>query len=134
MNNSATFYIKAVLVAAANMKRYIDQIIIEEKISGTAKKFLTDTRKKAESIERDICLRTTPELAAVIRKEIADNWETIAFDNIIFMALTLDDERLRRLEQTAEDLMNEQNGCKCVRFTGGDKWYPNGCTIHPNGQ
>lgn len=23
--------------------------------------------------------------------------------------------------------------CKCIRFKGGDKWYPNGCTIHPNG-
>jgi hypothetical protein len=23
--------------------------------------------------------------------------------------------------------------CKCIRFTGGDKWYPNGCKIHPNG-
>ncbi len=23
--------------------------------------------------------------------------------------------------------------CKCIRFTGGDKCYPNGCKIHPNG-
>lgn len=23
--------------------------------------------------------------------------------------------------------------CKCIRFTGGDKWYSNGCKIHPNG-
>ena len=23
--------------------------------------------------------------------------------------------------------------CKCIRFTGGDKWYPNGCKVHPNG-
>ena len=23
--------------------------------------------------------------------------------------------------------------CRCIRFTGGDKWYPNGCKIHPNG-
>ena len=113
MSHPATFYIKAVLVAAANMKRYIDQIIIEENLKGTAKKFLSDTRRKAESIETDLCLRTSPELAAVIRKEIADNWETIAFDNILFMALTLDDERLRRLEQTAEDLMNEQTEQQC---------------------
>lgn len=106
---SSTFYIKAVLVAAANMKRYIDQIIIEQNVTGTAKKFLVDTRKKAESIERDIMLRTSPELAEIIRKEISDNWETIAFDNILFMALTLDEDRLRILEQTAEDLMNEKN-------------------------
>ena len=25
------------------------------------------------------------------------------------------------------------DGCKCIRFTGSDKWYPNGCKIHPNG-
>lgn len=23
--------------------------------------------------------------------------------------------------------------CKCIRFTSGDKWYANGCKIHPNG-
>lgn len=23
--------------------------------------------------------------------------------------------------------------CKCIRFKGGDKWYANGCKIHPNG-
>lgn len=23
--------------------------------------------------------------------------------------------------------------CKCIKFIGGDKWYPNGCKIHPNG-
>ena len=23
--------------------------------------------------------------------------------------------------------------CKCIRFAGGNKWYPNGCKIHPNG-
>ncbi len=109
---TSTFYIKAVLVAAANMKRYIDQIIIEEKAFGSAKKFLVDTRKKAESIEKDIMLRTTRELAEIIRKEISDNWETIAFDNILFMALELDEERLRRLEQYAEDLLNQQNESK----------------------
>jgi len=23
--------------------------------------------------------------------------------------------------------------CKCIRFTGGDKWYPNGCKVNQNG-
>ena len=27
----------------------------------------------------------------------------------------------------------QDDGCKCIRFTGSDKWYPNGCKIHPNG-
>lgn len=24
-----------------------------------------------------------------------------------------------------------QKECRCIRFAGGDKWYSNGCTIHP---
>jgi len=104
---NSTFYIKAILVAATNIGRYIEQIIIEENIGGGTKKFLTDTRKKAESISRDIMLKTTPELAEIIRKEIADNWETLAHENIRFMALSLDDDKLRNLEQYTEDLMND---------------------------
>ena len=69
---NSTFYIKAILVAATNIGRYIEQIIIEENIGGGTKKFLTDTRKKAESISRDIMLKTTPELAEIIRKEIME--------------------------------------------------------------
>ena len=23
--------------------------------------------------------------------------------------------------------------CKCIRYVGSIKWYPNGCKIHPNG-
>lgn len=23
--------------------------------------------------------------------------------------------------------------CKCIRYVGSTKWYPNGCKIHPNG-
>lgn len=31
----------------------------------------------------------------------------------------------------SDDLPDSE--CKCIRFTGSDKWYPNGCKIHPNG-
>ena len=29
--------------------------------------------------------------------------------------------------------LSDSDECKCIRFTGGDKYYPNGCKIHPNG-
>jgi hypothetical protein len=29
--------------------------------------------------------------------------------------------------------LSESEECKCIRFVGGDKYYPNGCEIHPNG-
>lgn len=104
--HNSTFYIKAVLVAAANIGRYIEQIIIEEKIGGSAKKFLQDTKRKANGIERDIMLRVSPELAAVIRNEISENWDTLAHENIRLMALSLNDDQLRNLEQYTEELMN----------------------------
>lgn len=103
---NSTFYIKSILVNAANIAKYIDQIIIEEKLGGSAKKFLTDTRRKAEAVERDIMLRVSPELANIIRSEISENWDTLAHENIRLMALSLNDEQLRNLEQYTEELMN----------------------------
>ena len=29
--------------------------------------------------------------------------------------------------------LSESEECKCIRFVGGDKYYSNGCKIHPNG-
>lgn len=37
---------------------------------------------------------------------------------------------LRLLAVSGELAVSE---CKCIRFTGGDKWYPNGCKVHPKG-
>ena len=105
---NSTYYIKGILVCVANIKKYIDQIMIEENLAGSAKLFLKQTHGKAESIEKDIMVRTTPELAQIIRKEIAENWETLAHENIRLMALNLDDDKLRTLEQYTEDLMDDK--------------------------
>jgi len=46
-------------------------------------------------------------------------------------AIILERERkLRKHNGSGELVVGE---CKCIRFAGGDKWYPNGCKIHPNG-
>lgn len=105
-NSTSAAYIKSILINAANIAKYIDQIIIEEKVGGSAKKFLQDTRRKAEGIDRDIMLRVSPEFAAIIRSEISENWDTIAHENIRIMAASLNDEQLRNLEQYTEELMN----------------------------
>lgn len=39
-------------------------------------------------------------------------------------------QQLRKHNVSGELAVDE---CRCIRFTGGDKWYPNGCKIHPNG-
>lgn len=39
-------------------------------------------------------------------------------------------QQLRKHDVSGELAVDE---CRCIRFTGGDKWYPNGCKIHPNG-
>jgi len=49
--------------------------------------------------------------------------ENVMFDEIINEAL--------RIHDVSGELAVDE--CKCIRFTGGDKWYPNGCKIHPNG-
>ena len=104
--SQGSFYIKAILVNAANIRRYIDQFIIEEGLGMSAKKFMQDAARKADSIEKDIMSRVGSELAQVIRKEISDNWETMAHENIRMMALSLNDDQLRNLEEYTEQLMN----------------------------
>ncbi|WP_332457510.1 hypothetical protein [Petrimonas sp.] len=39
-------------------------------------------------------------------------------------------------KELLSNLVNDElqdDECKCIRFTGSDKWYSNGCKIHPNG-
>lgn len=45
-------------------------------------------------------------------------------------AVILERERKLRHNVSGKLAVDE---CKCIRFTGGDKWYPNGCKVHPNG-
>lgn len=42
-------------------------------------------------------------------------------------------ERERKLRKHNISGKLDVDECKCIRFTGGDKWYPNGCKVHPNG-
>ena len=37
------------------------------------------------------------------------------------------------IDKKSIKLKKNLKNCKCIRYTGGDKWYPNGCDIHPNG-
>jgi hypothetical protein len=46
-------------------------------------------------------------------------------------AVILQRERKLRKKNVSSEL--DVHECKCIRITGGDKWFPNGCKIHPNG-
>ena len=46
-------------------------------------------------------------------------------------AVILERERKLRKHNVGSELAVDE--CKCIRFTGGDKWYTNGCNVHPNG-
>lgn len=46
-------------------------------------------------------------------------------------AVILERERKLRKHNFSGELAVDE--CRCIRFTGGGKWYPNGCKIHPNG-
>lgn len=46
-------------------------------------------------------------------------------------------DQLDFLRSTTEVELKKMNStsaveeCKCIRLTGGDKWYANGCALHP---
>lgn len=46
-------------------------------------------------------------------------------------AVILERERKLRKHNVSSELAVDE--CKCLRFIGGNRWYPNGCKIHPNG-
>ena len=105
--NESVVNFKKILINTANSKKYAEEIIRAEKLSGSAKNTIKHMIQKLEVIERDMYLRVPPEFTKIIKDEITDNWETLAFQNIFDMMCFMDDEQRRRIEDFTESVYNE---------------------------
>ena len=65
-----------------------------------------------------------------------DMSDKMSIDQILELLYNKAIEPSEAKEQLLNHFVNDElpdGECKCIRFTGTDKWYPNGCKIHPNG-
>lgn len=99
------FYLKTALILIANASKYLEMFRRECGITKQHKHDLNFQIKKLDSIEREMRLKTSPEFADIIRKEISDNWETLAVQNVLGMMVQMDDEKRRQVEEFTEKLL-----------------------------
>jgi len=100
------FYLKTVLLLLANASKYLRHYTLESGAEKQAKNFLSFQAKKIESVQRDMSLRVSKEMAAVMRKELTDNWETLAVQNVLGMMVQMNDEQRRKVEEFTEKLLD----------------------------
>lgn len=103
-----TYYFKTVLLLVANASKYMEAFIREAGLNMHAKYTTTFILNKINSIERDIRAMTSVENAAIIKKEMSDNWETLSVQNVLGMMVQMDDEKRRQVEEFTEKLL--ENG------------------------
>lgn len=90
--------IKTILVNCANSAKYADEIIRSEKLQGTTKKLFKDIERKMLSVERDLCMYLSDDLAKKVREEVSENWETLAYHNINVAVQAMNDAQRQILE------------------------------------
>lgn len=105
--DTATIYIKTVLILLSNAEKYLDQFIIETKPVQRSKHFLNFELNKLKSIIDDFYVMVGPEYSRQIHEEIRSNWDTISVQNVLGMMTQLSDEDRIKIENYAEELLNE---------------------------
>lgn len=105
-NNNSTFSIKTILVNCANSAKHCDEIIRNEDLRFDKKDFFKRIERKLKSVEDDMCFLISPELAAEIRKEISENWETLAVQNINTMVMSMNDAQKQILESVCAHILD----------------------------
>lgn len=103
MTNDA-YYLKTALILLANASKYLEMFGREAGIKREAKHDLNFQIRKLNSIEAEMRLKTSPEFSEIIRKEISDNWETLAIQNVLGLMVQMDDEKRRQVEEFTEKL------------------------------
>ena len=103
--NSEGFYLKTALILIANASKYLEMFGREANIKRDAKHGLNFQLNKLNSIEKEMRLKTSPEFSEIIRKEISDNWETLAVQNVLGMMVQMNDEKRRQVEEFTEKLL-----------------------------
>lgn len=105
--SNTSFYLKTVLINNANSARYLDMIIIEDKLKNNAKSFISKQIRKLESIETDIRMMVGSHFANEIRKEISENWETLGIQSVNHSMMQMTNEQISILEKCCDDILNK---------------------------
>lgn len=104
--SNAVFNIKTILVNCANSAKYCDEIIRSENLQGASKKLFRDIERRMLSVERDLRMLTSDELAKEIKKEVSDNWETLSFHNINVALQAMNDAQRQILESVCAHIID----------------------------
>ena len=64
--------------------------------------------------------------------DMSDKMSIVQILELLYNKKMEPSEAKELLSNLVDDELTDDE-CKCIRFTGSDKWYPNGCKIHPNG-
>jgi len=105
--SNSSFYLKTVLINCANSAKYLDMIIIEDKLKFNSKDFIKRQIKKLESIETDICVLVGGGFANEIRKEVSNNWETLGVQSVNHSMMQMTNEQISLLEKCCDDILNK---------------------------
>ena len=105
---AATFYLKTALINCANASKYLEMIIVEDKLIGKAKAFIGRQVRKLNSVESETRQIVGTKFADTIRKEISENWETLGIQNVNHMMMAMDNNEILEVENFCAFIINRK--------------------------
>jgi len=105
---AATFYLKTALINCANAAKYLEMIVVEDKLSGNAKAFIGRQVRKLNSVESETRQIVGTKFADTIRKEISENWETLGIQNVNHMMMAMDNNEILEVENFCAFIINRK--------------------------
>lgn len=105
----ADVYIKTVLIMNSIAHKYMDSFIIETNPQFQTRYNLTHVLNKIESINKDIMALAGPQHTEEIRKDIMENWDVLAVNNVLAMMVQLSDEDKIKIEDFTYALLQEKS-------------------------
>lgn len=99
--NNSTFYLKTALINCAIASKYFSMVIVEEKLKGNSKAFISTQVRKLDSVEASVRQIVGMKYATEIRKEISENWDTLGIQEVTRIMMMMNDDEIRELEASA---------------------------------
>ncbi len=107
--NQTTFNVKGLLVGLENSARYAEMIIIESGLARNAKHEMNKAINTIRSVQKSLTSSMVDrELATLVRKEVSENEDNFAHENIRLMCLGLNNAQLTNIENYVEAVMNDK--------------------------
>jgi hypothetical protein len=101
----ATYSLKTGWTFLSLAIKYFDEFRRDAGLTKNIKHNFNHQMAKLESVDKDLRLTTSPEFSDLIRKEITDNWETLAVSNVLSMMIAMDDTQRKQVEEFTEKLL-----------------------------